>query len=103
MIVIVSGRIMCMVVRDMFQNIPEERIIARAIFEDRCKPQNINSWITKYYAQLVKLKSSKVRKSDMMLYMSVVSDEEDDRIYANVSGFSYADIKAANLISELLR
>lgn len=38
MIVIVSGRIMCMVVRDIFQNIPEERIIARAIFEDRCKP-----------------------------------------------------------------
>ena len=51
----------------------------------------------------MKLKSSKVRKSDMMLYMSVVSDEEDDRIYANVSGFSYADIKAGNLISELLR
>lgn len=84
-----------MVVRDMFQNIPEERIIARAIFEDRCEPQNINGWITKYYAQLVKLKSSKVRKSDMMFYMAVVSDD-DDRIYADVSGFSYADIKAGN-------
>ena len=84
-----------MIVRDLFQNIPEENIIARAIFEDRCKPQNLNGWIIKYYAQLVKLKSSKVRKSDMMFYLSVACDDED-RIYANVSGFSYVDIKAGN-------
>lgn len=83
-----------MIVRDMFHNVPEERIIARAIFEDRCKPENINGWITKYYAQLIKLKSSKVRKSDMMFFMSVVCDDWEDRIYANVSGFSYSDVKA---------
>lgn len=83
-----------MIVRDLFQNVPEERIIARAIFEDRCKPENINGRITKYYAQLIKLKSSKVRKSDMMFFMSVVCDNREDRIYANVSGFSYSDVKA---------
>ena len=85
-----------MIVRDLFRNVPEERIIARAIFEDRCKPENIYGWITKYYAQLVKLKSTKVRKSDMMFYLSVVCNDGEDRIYANVSGFSYDDIKAGN-------
>ncbi|MCR4656166.1 MAG: hypothetical protein K5770_08065 [Lachnospiraceae bacterium] len=106
-----------MIVRDMFHDVPEERIIARAIFEDRCRPENIYGWITKYYAQLIKLKSAKVKKSDMMFFMSVVSDDREapdseegmsdvsgakppfnrgGRIYADVSGFSYEDIKAGS-------
>lgn len=85
-----------MVLRDVFQNVQEERIIARAIFEDRCKPEDIYGWITKYYAQLVRLKSGKISKSDMMFYLSVNSDEEEDRIYGRVSGFLYEDIKVGN-------
>ena len=83
-----------MIVRDMFVASDDARVIARAIFEDRCRPQNLYGWITKYYAQLMKLKSAKVRKSDIMFYMSVLVDEDDnDRLYANVSGFYYEDIK----------
>lgn len=83
-----------MMVRDMFLGSDDARVIARAIFEDRCKPQDIYCWMTKYYAQLMKLKSAKVRKSNMMFYLSVLVNEDDyDRIYANVSGFSYEDIK----------
>lgn len=83
-----------MQVRDMFLGSDDARVIARAIFEDRCKPQDIYCWMTKYYAQLMKLKSAKVRKSNMMFYLSVLVNEDDyDRIYANVSGFSYEDIK----------
>lgn len=83
-----------MIVRDLFQNIPEEKIIARAILEDRCKLQEIYGWITKYYAQLVKLKSIKVRKSDMMFYLDFISNIKDDNVYADVSGILYNDIKA---------
>jgi hypothetical protein len=82
-----------MVVRDLFQNIPEENIIARAIFEDDCKPQNLYGWITKYYAQLIKLKTSKIRKSDMMFYLSVDYDKDLKRICGDVSGFTYEDVK----------
>lgn len=85
-----------MVIRDMFQASDDVNVIARAIFEDRCKPQDINDWITKYYAQLKKIKSSKVRKSDKMFYLSVVTDYDTDRIYGNVSGFTYADVKTGN-------
>ena len=87
-----------MIVRDVLRSVPEERVIARAIFEDRCELKDINGWITKYYAQLIKLKSSKVRKSDMMLYMSVVKDDRDNISHAHVSGFTYADIKAGKEI-----
>ncbi len=82
-----------MVVRDVLQNVPEERIIARAIFEDRCMPQELYGWITKYYAQLVKLKNCKIRKSDMMLYFTVYNDKDENRIFGDVSGFEYEDIK----------
>ena len=77
-----------MIVRDMFVASDDARVIARAIFEDRCRPQNLYGWITKYYAQLMKLKSAKVRKSDIMFYMSVLVDEDDnDRLYAfNIPG-----------------
>lgn len=38
-----------MIVRDMFVASDDVRVIARAIFEDRCEPQNFYGWITKYY------------------------------------------------------
>ena len=88
-----------MIVRDMFVASDDARVIARAIFEDRCRPQNLYGWITKYYAQLMKLKSAKVRKSDIMFYMSVLVDEDDnDRLYANVSGFYYEDINSVYFV-----
>ncbi|KIR03543.1 hypothetical protein P261_02358 [Lachnospiraceae bacterium TWA4] len=63
-----------MIIRDLFQTCDEVKVIARAILEDRCKPETIDNWITKYYAQLIKSRSSKVQKSDMMFYLSVVSE-----------------------------
>lgn len=85
-----------MVVRDLFHEVDEVRVIARAIFEDNTKHESVDGWITKYYAQLTKLKSSKVRKSDMMFYLSVNCDEK--RQYGSVSGFEYGDVKAGKEI-----
>lgn len=85
-----------MVVRDLFYEIDEVRVIARAIFEDNTKCESVDGWITKYYAQLTKLKNSKVRKSDMMFYLSVNCDEK--RQYGSVSGFEYRDVKAGKEI-----
>lgn len=81
-----------MIVRDLFHKMEDSRIIARAIYEDDSKTDTVDNWITKYYAQLTKLKNSKVSKSGMMLYLSVVRDE--GRQYGHVSGFKYGDIKA---------
>lgn len=81
-----------MFVRDLFYEVEEVKVIARAIFEDRSEGEAIDDWITKYYAQLTKLKNSKVRKSDMMFYLSINRDE--DRLYGCISGFEYSDIKA---------
>lgn len=85
-----------MVVRDLFYEVDEVRVIARAIFEDNTKHESVDGWITKYYAQLTKLKNSKVRKSDMMFYLSVNCDEK--RQYGSVSGFEYGDVKAGKEI-----
>ncbi|MGN0437777.1 MAG: hypothetical protein ACI4F4_04580 [Lachnospiraceae bacterium] len=85
-----------MVVRDLFHELDDARVIARTIYEDDWKPEEIDAWITTYYAQLTKLKTSKIRKSDMMFYLTVIQDEK--RIYGDVSGFLYKDIKAGNEI-----
>lgn len=85
-----------MLVRDLFFEVDEVRVIARAIFEDKSKCESVDAWITKYYAQLTKLKNSKVRKSSMMFYLSVNCDEKWQ--YGSVSGFEYSDIKAGNEI-----
>lgn len=85
-----------MVVRDLFHEIDDVRVIARAIFEDKAKSESVDDWITKYYAQLTKLKNSKVRKSNMMFYFSVCCDEK--RQYGSVSGFEYRDVKAGKEI-----
>lgn len=85
-----------MIVRDLFYEVDDARVIARAIFEDHSEREDVDDWITKYYAQLTKLKNSKVRKSDMMFYLSV--NCEDDRLYGMVSGFKYGDVKAGNEI-----
>ena len=69
----------------------EVRVIARAIFEDKTQIQDVDGWITKYYAQVMKLKNSKVRKSSMMFFFSVNCDA--NRQYGSVSGFEYSDIK----------
>lgn len=82
-----------MIVREVLQSVPEERIIARAIFADNWEIQKINDWITKYYSQLIKLKSSKVRKSDMMFYLTVKKDNKDSRLCTVVSGITYSDVK----------
>lgn len=50
-----------MVVRDLFDKSDDNKVIVRAIFEDRCKPQDIHDWINKYDALLMKLKSAKLR------------------------------------------
>lgn len=81
-----------MIVKDLFQITNDSRVIARAIFEDHCSPQDIYGWITKYYAQLVKLKSIRVRKPKMMFYMCVTSDDDYKSIYASVCGYLYEDI-----------
>lgn len=81
-----------MIVRDLFHDTDEIRVIARAIFEDRTQMQDVDGWITKYYAQITKLKNSKVRKSSMMFFLSVNCDA--NRQYGSVSGFEYSDIKA---------
>lgn len=83
-----------MVVRDLFFEVDEVQVIARAIFEDNLKHESVDAWITKYYAQLTKLKRSKVRKSSMMFYLYVNRNEK--RQYGSVSGFEYSDIKAGN-------
>lgn len=80
-----------MIVRDLFNETDEVRVIARAIFEDHFDRSKSDEWITKYYAQLVKLRDSKIRKTDKMLYLSVV--EEGGRQYGTVSGFLYEDVK----------
>ena len=85
-----------MVVRDLFYEVDEVRVIARAIFEDNTKRESVDGWIRKYYAQLTKLKNSKVRKSNMMFYLSVNCDEK--RQYGSVSGFEYSDVKAGKEI-----
>lgn len=82
-----------MIVRDLFQNVAEERIIARAVYEDYRKPQEIDEWISKYYSQLMKLKSSKVRKSDMMFFLMGVRYPDDLFAYGDVSGITYEDVK----------
>lgn len=81
-----------MIVRDLFYEVDNVRVIARAIFEDNTKSESVDSWITKYYAQLTKLKNSKVRKYNMMFFLSVCCDENGK--YGNVSGFEYGDVKA---------
>lgn len=85
-----------MVVRDLFYEVDDDRVIARAIYEDNTKREFVDAWIVKYYAQLMKLKNSKVHNSDMMFYLSVNCDEK--RQYGNVSGFEYADVKAGKEI-----
>ena len=84
-----------MVVRDLFNGTDEVRVIARAIFEDHFKRSKTDEWITKYYAQLVKLRDSKIRKSDMMLYFSVI--KEAGQQYGSIGGFRYKDIKAGRV------
>ena len=81
-----------MILRDLFIETEDVQIIARAIFEDKTTPGDVDFWIRKYYAQLRKLKMSKVHKSNMMFYFSVNRNEE--RLYGCVSGFDYEDIKA---------
>lgn len=81
-----------MIVRDLFDKTDDVQVIARAIFEDRCLPQNIYQWITKYYSQIQMLKSVKAHKSDMMLFMDVY--EEDRRLYGDISGVEFADVVA---------
>lgn len=86
-----------MILRDLFQSVDAATVIARAIYEDHCRPENINGWMTKYYAQFVRLRDSKVRKSDYMLYMNVFLDDEDEygeEVLSSIDGFSYEDIKA---------
>lgn len=85
-----------MVVRDLFYGVDNIRVIARAIFEDDIKNEFVDDWIIKYYAQLIKLKNSKVRKSDIMFYLSVGCGEK--REYGIVSGFKYSDIKEGKAI-----
>lgn len=85
-----------MIVRDLFSGVDEARVIARAIYEDDLKNEDVNDWITKYYAQLNKLKNSKNSKSNMMLYLHVQKDKE--RQYGCVSGFEYKDIKDEKVI-----
>lgn len=80
-----------MIVRDLFHDMDEVRVIARAIFEDKTQMQDVDGWITKYYAQISKLKNSKVRKSSMMFFLSVNCDGK--RQYGSGSGFEYSDIK----------
>jgi len=80
-----------MVVRDLFNLSDEIRVIARTIFEDEVQKEELDDWIIKYYAQLVKLKNSKIRKSDMMFYLSVGYDS--GRYRGDVSGFYYNDVK----------
>lgn len=87
-----------MVVRDIMKNVNEVEIIARAIFEDHFEIEEFNKWITKYYAQLTQIRNSKVIYSDLMIYFSVVTDDLDGRIYGDVSGFDYKDIKASKTI-----
>ena len=81
-----------MVVRELFWGLDDARVIARAIFEDHAKNEKVDGWIQAYFALLSKLKNRKIRKSSMMFYLSVVCDE--NRQYADVSGFEYVDIKA---------
>lgn len=80
-----------MIVRDLLCENDEARVIARAVFEDGFKRERTDNWIAIYYTLLVKLRESKVRKSEMMFFLSV--EKEDERLYGNVSGFSYSDIK----------
>lgn len=85
-----------MLVRELLSEVDEARIIARAILEDDNSRSETDAWITKYYALLTKLKGTKVNKSDMMLLLTVDRDEE--RMYGNVSGIKFGDIKAGNTI-----
>lgn len=80
-----------MIIRDLLNNSDTVRLIARTIFEDRRKPEEYDGWITKYYAQLVKLRESKIRKSHMMFCMPVC--EEKGKIYTLPYGMKYQDIK----------
>lgn len=86
-----------MIVRDLFDSSDEARVIARAIFEDRCEEEEIPAWISKYYSQLVKLKSAKVKKSNMMIYLSAKYDAEESWYQGDISGVSYEEIKADKL------
>ncbi len=85
-----------MIVRDLFCENDEARVIARAIFEDGFKRERTDGWIEIYYTHLMKIRESKVRKSDIMFYLSV--ENEDGRLYGNVSGFCYSDIKEGVMI-----
>lgn len=80
-----------MLIRDLLRKIPEEVIIAHAILADRCLPDEVDGWITKYYALLFKLKKTKVKNSALMFYLSTVNDKFT---YGDVCGFLYNDIKA---------
>lgn len=81
-----------MVVGEVLRAADETRVIARAILEDCCEPEKVDNWIVKYYAQLMRLRECETQKSDIMFYFSVVTDH-DERIYGQVSGFFYEDIK----------
>lgn len=81
-----------MVVRDLLNKSDPVRVIARTIFEDRTRPDEYDGWITKYYAQFVKLKESKIRKSDMMFCMHVI--KEDCKKYTLPYGIKYKELKA---------
>lgn len=83
-----------MIVKDLFQEVDVARVVARAIFEDRWREKDVDGWITKYYAQFIQLKNSKVRKSEYMLYFTVHKDKSMQ--YGDVGGFCYSDLRGNN-------
>lgn len=85
-----------MVVRDLLCETDEARVIARAIYEDGFGTEDVEGWITKYYAQFTELKNSKVFRFETMLLLQV--NCENNRYYGDVSGLEYSDIKKGKTI-----
>lgn len=84
-----------MVLRELFDCTDDVAVIARAIFEDGIKDEKLDGWITKYFAQLSKLRKTKIYKSDTMLYFS--TESKNGKVCGDVSGLEYSDLKAEKM------
>lgn len=78
--------------RDLFNDVDEALVIARAVFEDKTKNEEIDGWITKYYAQLTRLKEIQTHKSGIMIYLGTLLSDKN-AIEGDISGIEYSDIK----------
>ena len=85
-------------VRDIVKKCDRDKVIGRAVFEERCSEEEKKLWAKKYFAQYNQLINAKViRDYDMMFYLQSVY-ESQGFFYGDVSAVDYKDLKNGKTI-----